>query len=355
MEGKISGEAMPSGGILGSRDYQNRIKYAVHILTILLAASVIVFIGLISAALLKEGIHNFFLALSSIDPFYYAGAILVLTGGYLLRYPKWEMYMKKLGIKIPRAKNLAIYLSLYSMDITPGRWGRSVVSYTINRLTGAKFTLTFPAVVADIFTDFLGFCVILLASSFLVRKDYLISVGLTALLLIPFLFLYSRTLFEFIKKKLNRIRRMRGFLNLGSLYFKNNTLLDKSAYAYSMLFTIPSVLMNGLAFYLVILSFGVHVGISYLPTVLFIYYFSLLLGMVTGIPGTLGITDVSIAASLTLFFQGLGPSAGIVAGTAFSLASLITIFYRVLSLWFVEALGFSSLWYTVRYWKNPKK
>ena len=57
MERKISGETMPASGIPGSRDYQNRIKYAVHILTILLAASIIVFIGLISAALLKEGVH----------------------------------------------------------------------------------------------------------------------------------------------------------------------------------------------------------------------------------------------------------------------------------------------------------
>jgi len=331
----------------GEQKYRERVRKARLAVLTILAFSLIIFIAIAALAVLNEGVDRFAATLDSINPFYFGLALLCALLSMVAGYPKWELFVKKLGVKIKRSKNLAIYLSMFSMDITPGRWGRAVVSYTLNRLTGTKFARTFPAVVADIFTDFLGFIAVTLVLSFLVQGYTMVSVVISVLLLIPFCFIYIEAPFDYIRKKLHRFKRLRWLFNVGELYFKSSRKIDTRTYAYAMLFTIPSVVLNGLALYFVMLSFGINVGIGFLPTVLFIYTSSLLIGMVTGIPGALGVTDAALLSYLTTFFAG--------AGVTFGIASAITIFFRIASLWFTEGFSTVFLVYTFRYWKVRKR
>ncbi|MGA3021070.1 MAG: hypothetical protein ABSD68_03925, partial [Candidatus Micrarchaeales archaeon] len=101
-----------------------------------------------------------------------------------------------------------------------------------------------------------------------------------------------------------------------------------------------------LALYFVVLSFGINIGIVLFPTVLFIYTSSLLLGMITGIPGTLGVTDAALLSYLVAFFPNVGMSFGI--------AAAITILFRIASIWFVEGISTVFLVYTFRYWRVKK-
>ena len=332
------------GSLRKGHDYVARMNRISKIVMTLLLVSFAVFIIIAALAILKMGVSNFFATIKSINAFYYSLAILTVFLGYLMRFPKWSIYMDKLGIKIGLKKNFMIYLSMYSMELTPGRWGRAIVSYTINKLTKVKFARTFPAVVADIFTDFLGFVILLLGSAFLMHKYILPSLVISALLIVPFVFLYVRKPFEFIRKKFSKSKRLRGFLEVGSLYFKSNKLLDKSAYASSLGYTVPSMFLNGVSLYFVILAFGIHLDPGFIPTVIFIYATSVVLGMISGIPGALGVTDAVLLAALVGFLGG--------AGISFGLASVITIFFRISTLWFVELFGFAALSYTFRYWKQ---
>ncbi|MCL5675423.1 MAG: flippase-like domain-containing protein [Candidatus Marsarchaeota archaeon] len=334
-------------GVDVAGDYRRHVKKAEHTIFIILAASFAIFMIIALFAIANEGFRSFALEISSINVAYYAGAILILFGGYLLRFPKWGLYLNKLGVRIGRAKNLMIYLSMYSMDITPGRWGRSIASYTIGKVSNARFTKVFPAIVADIFTDFLGFASLALFASFLVNRFVFESVLFTILLLLPFFFLYNKGPFQYIKGKFGHIRWLRKFFKSGELYFRNKSLLGKGAYIYSLPFTITAEIMNGAALFLVILSFGVNLGLSDFPIVIFIYTSSLLIGLITGIPATLGVTDGALIGYLTLFFPALG--------ITFGLASAITIFFRFISVWFVEGFGLASLVYTTRYWSTPSQ
>ena len=294
-------------------------------------------------AALNEGSQRFFATLESINLSYYFLALLCVFSSTLIGFPKWDMFVKKLKITIPWRQNLAIYMSMFSMDITPGRWGRAVAAYTLNRVTGLSFGKTFPAVVADILTDFLGFIVVALVSAFLVRSFTLVSIVISILLLIPFFFIYVKGPFDWIKKKLGNVRRLKGVFKVAELYFRSSRSLDLSAYLYAMVFTIPSVILSSLALYFVILSFGINLGPDLLPTILFIYTSSLLIGMVTGIPGTLGVTDAALLGYLIAFFSA--------AGITFGIASAIVIFFRIASMWFSEGWSTAFLAYTFRYWK----
>ncbi len=332
---------------IGKRsDYVQRMNRARHIVYIVLGISLVVFMVIAGLAIYTEGVGKFIEIVESLNPLYYLASFVVLFIGYLIDFPKWQRYIHALKIKISRWDSFVIYFSMFSMDITPGRWGRAVVSYTINRVTRVKFTRIFPAVVADIFTDFIGFAILTLVSAFLVGEYVLPSVIITAVLLLPFVFLFIERPFRFVKRKLARFGGLRSFLEAGELYFEENKRLRRRDYLYSIAFTLPSVVLNGLALFLVILAFGVHVGIAQLPIVMFIYSSSLLFGIVTGVPGTLGITDAALVSYLSLFFSGLG--------VTFGVAAAITIFFRIVSVWFVEGFGFAALFYSLRRWDIPK-
>ncbi len=318
------------------------IKKAKKIILVVMLISLLVFVVISALAILNEGFNSFVKSILSINIFYFFLAFVILFLGYVIRYPKWELYIKRLGLRIARTSNFMIYLSMYSMDITPGRWGRGIVAYTINKITNTKFAKIFPAIVADNFTDFFGFIALSLIMAFLVGKYLLLSIVITVILMLPFIFLFNKGPFELLKRRFGNIRWLRGFFKEGALYFKNSKALGIDTYIYSMIYTIPSMFLNGVALYFVILSTGVNLNISFIPIVVFVYTSSLLIGIITGIPGALGVTDAALISYLTLFFGPLGID--------FGLASVITILFRIVSLWFVEGFGFAAFAYTLRYW-----
>lgn len=324
-------------------EYRKRIGRSRLAVVAILGLSLLIFFIIAYLAVLNEGYATFIGTLLSLNPFYFSLALACTFLGSLIGFPKWEMFVNKLRVRIDSSKNLAIYLSMFSMDITPGRWGRAVVSYTMNRLTGVRFGKTFPAVVADILTDFLGFIVVAFAAALLVKSHPYVSLLICCLLLIPFFFIYVRQPFEYVKGKLWRFIRLRGIFKTADMYFESSKAIDFGSYVYAMVFTIPSVLLSGTALYFVMLSFGVNVPPSLLPTVLFVYTSSFLIGMLTAIPGALGVTDAVLLGYLTTLFPELG--------IGFGLASAITIAFRVASLWFMEGLSTIFLVYTMRYWR----
>lgn len=332
--------------------YKSAVNSARSAVFFILFLSFLVFVAIAAYAVWQEGVSNFVHTLESVNLEYFVAALALIFVSYAMRFPKWSLYLQRLGVKIPTGRNFVIYLSMYSMDITPGRWGRAIVSYTINRLSNVKFAVTFPAVVADIFTDFLGFAIITDATALIVGKFVVLSFVITFLLIVPFLFVYIQRPFEYVKKKYlkfrNRFRLLKKLdivVSTADLYFKHNKKLGIGPFLYSMALTIPSMFFNGMALFLIIESFGVPLNGSSVATVLFIFSSSLVLGMITGIPGTLGVTDAALVSQLQIFFPGV---------IDLGMASAITILFRIASVWFVEGFGFAAFLYTLRYWKLDK-
>ncbi len=313
-----------------------RIRYGIIIFTLI---SFVIFIIIAALAVINEGLSDFIGNLLRINLYYMAAALGAVFLSYAMRFPKWHIYLKQLKVRLDLKKSFLIYMSMYSMDLTPGRWGRAVVSFTINKITGAKFGRTFPAVVADNFTDFAGFAAVAIVAAFFVNKYILLSVVLIVLMFLPFIFLYMDRPFRYLRRRFGESKRLAGFFKAGNLYFRNNRMLDRKAYLYSMVFTVPSVILIGIALYFVILGFGVSLSPSYLPIVIFIYCSSTLLGMASGVPGTLGVTDAALLGYLSIMLP-----------IGFGVVAAVTILFRIATVWFVELFGFISLVFTFRYW-----
>lgn len=337
MEGNIGSEA----------EYAQRSRRVGRTIAIVLGFSLVVFIVISAFAIINEGAGSFIAELTSVNPFYYGLAFLCIFLSDLVGFPKWHMFIKKLGVRIKIKDNLPIYMSMFSMDITPGRLGRAVVSYTLNKHTGVRFAKTLPAVIADIFTDFLGFIAITLVSALLVRRYLPISITISVLLMLPFVFLYAGAPYRWLKKKLGHYRRLKVIFKNGDMFYRSHGLLDLHAYIYAMIFTIPAMALNGMSLYFVMLGLGISLPISYIPTVLFIFTSAMLIGMITGVPGTLGVTDAALLGYLLAFFGSSGVTIGV--------ASAITILFRIASIWFAVGISLLFLLYTTKYWKRAER
>ncbi len=256
--------------------------------------------------------------------------------GYVIRFGKWRYYMGLIGIKLPILQNFSIYMSLYSMNITPGRVGRIIAGYTINRVTGEKFMTIAPAVTMDIFSDFFGFALLALITSFFFHRLFIYVLIFVIMLSISFLVIIDQRLYKFIIKGKREKLFKRFIPHINRYYSSQNNLNRPSVYLTSILFTLPADILNSSALYLVLLSVGVHAS---LITVIFIFAAAQIFGMVSTLPGSVGVADVTMIALLGTMLDLSGP-----------LSTAATIMARTATLWFGVIVGTIFLIYTTKYW-----
>jgi uncharacterized protein (TIRG00374 family) len=277
------------------------------------------------------------------NPFIYILAFVTVFIGYIIRFGKWDYYMKTLGLKVPIRKSLSVYLSVYSMNITPGKIGRIVAAYTLKKITKIKFMYIAPLVTMDIFTDSLGMALFALAIAIYVNKFIIYIILADIILLFPFIFLLDDWFFRILKKRFKNIKK--GILMLlfiyGDEYYASQSMLNKpKVYLTSILYSLPSAFLNSLALFIVLLSLGVSPALS---NSLFTFASSQLYGMISAIPGNMGITDGFMISSL-----------GSIMNLNYTTSSAATIMTRFSTLWFGVILGWIFLMYTFKYWKIEK-
>ncbi len=262
--------------------------------------------------------------------------------GYVVRYGKWNYYMSMLKIKVHQTKSFLIYLSAYSMDITPGRVGRIVAAYTLKKITKIKFMSIVPIVTMDLFTDFFGFAILALLAAIYIGKYLVYIVVFDLVLIIPFVLLINPWIFNFIKTRKKKGFLLRKLEQHGKHYYMSQNKLNKPGiYLASVIFTVPADILNSMGLYFSLLAVGVKPNaiIS-----LFIFSTSQIFGMVSTLPGSIGVADATLVALLKTML-----------GLSSTLSSAVTIMTRIATLWFGVVIGMIILVYTIRYWKMPKR
>ncbi|MCL5099535.1 MAG: flippase-like domain-containing protein [Candidatus Marsarchaeota archaeon] len=285
------------------------------------------------------GIGNVVNIILRMNLYLFSLGLLAVFASYLLRFWKWRYYLDRLHLKVPRGKNLIVYLSLYSMNITPGMLGRFLVGYTISRLTKMKAASVIPIVTMDIFTDFIGTAIVALAASLYFHTYVLLIIGVDIVLLIPYAFILSDWFYRIIKRIFKGRRMLEMFTLFGDEYFASQSALNTTGtYAVSLAVTIPAAILTALALFFTLAAVGIT---PHFASSVFIYTSTQVLGMATAVPGSIGVTDGALVALL---------SASLHIGT--DIASAVTILTRFATLWFGTALGGVLLIYSLRYWSE---
>ncbi len=287
----LLGLAMPTK-MVGRKEYVKMI----HRLRLFVIIGLFASFGVFVLVAIFGGFGNVINTIASANLSLYFFAFVCVFLGYLVRYGKWGYYMHRLKIKVAQGKSFLIYLSAYSMDITPGRVGRIVAAYTLKKVTKIKFMSIVPIVTMDLFTDFFGFAILALVTALYIGKYLIYVVIFDLILIIPFVLVINPWIFNYIKN-----RKKKGFITRkleqhGKNYYMSQNKLNKpSIWFGSLLFTVPADILNSMGLYFALLAVGVkpHAIIS-----LFIFSTSQIFGMVSSLPGGIGVADATLVALL---------------------------------------------------------
>jgi len=270
-------------------------------------------------------------------------AILGLTAlNYLLRWLKWDYYLRRLdaGHGVGRLDSALIFTAGMVMSVTPGKLGEVFKSYLLRRVNGTPVTRSAPIVLAERLTDGLAMLLLMALGLTLYPPARLAFAVLVVATLAGILVAQNRRL---SLAMLDLIARLpvgaRLAPRLREVYDSTARLLDWRILGASTLLSLVSWGFECVAFYYVLVGLGLDGGPLLLLQCTFIFAASTLFGLVSFLPGGLGVSEVSSVGLLV----GM-------AGMTASAATTATILIRFCTLWFGVLLGLAALaWFGRRH------
>jgi len=248
--------------------------------------------------------------------------------GKFIKGIRQQVLFKTTGITIPFKKSILLYMAGLSMTVTPGSSGELIKSYYLKKKYGYSISKSFPIVIIEKFYDLLGVTTIILFTLFFIQtiEVTIIIFLVVALIIIIYITINSKSYFLFILKTLGRIPLLKKYissLNESQEIFQSLTKKRNLAKSWSL--SIISLTIDAIAVYLIFEGFNANLDIIFTT---FITFSSFLFGILTLLPGGVGITEVSVVGFLTN------------EGIDLSLATSIMVMTRLIGTWFITAVGF---------------
>ncbi len=286
-------------------------------------------------------------ALRSLAWWVVPAALALAFTNYVLRFVRWQRYLRLLDIRIAPWTSFLISLAGLSMSVTPGKMGEVFKSWLVRQVHGARIHQTAPIVVAERVTDLLGYLVLIACSSAGALDEYA-WVAWTGLVTCAVLVLglSSRRVSKATRRTLKRTpyfwrlaERVEGAFDSARVLLQPRELLLPVAL---------SVVGWGLectAFHLIANAL-VPGGITWQAAV-FAFAFSAVAGaLMIFAPGGLGVTEFSLGKLL----RGHYSASGLSLEAAQQTAAAAVIVARASTLWFAVLLGLLALFaFTRRY------
>jgi len=246
---------------------------------------------------------------------------------------RWQILLKKNDINIPIKKSFLLFLGGMSMSITPGHVGELIKSQLIKTIYNIPRTKTAPIIFVEKFYDLTGAIIASIIGIIILGMDAsLILISVSILIVIIFL-IYYRPIFEFILKRVTKTKFFSKYSeNISDSYeiVRNSTTPQISSISFGL--SILYWVIISIAVHFILLSFGIE-SISVLKTIS-IYSSSVIIGAISFIPGGLGITEGSLIGLFSL------------EGIDISLALVLSVMIRILTMWYSVSIGFICLKFT---------
>jgi len=243
---------------------------------------------------------------------------------------RWHLLLQKNDIHIPVKNSFLLFLGGMSMVITPGHVGELIKSQLMKTLYGIPRTKTAPIIFIEKFYDLTGAIIASIMGIIILGMDLnLIFISISILFGIIFL-IYYRPIFELILKKITKTKFFSKYSeNISDSYeiVRNSTTPKISSISFAL--SISYWIIISLAVHFILLSFGID-SINILRTIS-IYSSSVIIGAVTFIPGGMGVTEGSLIGLFTL------------EGIDVSIALILSVMIRILTMWYSVSIGFICL------------
>jgi uncharacterized protein (TIRG00374 family) len=106
-----------------------------------------------------------------------AVALLVVLGNYGLRFIRWELYLREVGVQVPRVSSALIFFSGFLMSISPGKLGEVLKSALLLQHHGVAVERTAPIVLAERLLDLVALVILVAVASGAFPGAWLIAAG----------------------------------------------------------------------------------------------------------------------------------------------------------------------------------
>jgi len=249
---------------------------------------------------------------------------------YLLRFARWQHYLRLLGHSVPRLESFRIYIAGFALTTTPAKAGE-IVRCVFLKPYGIKYSESVAAFFAERLSDLIAILIIAAigVSSHAAARPWVMGLG--AIIVGLLLTLQNPRWLERLKElgrqiRWRRVRELSTSVIEMVLQFRRCFTL--SAMTYSTVLAVFGWAAEALAFYLVAIWMGADISLA---EAWFIFGFATLVGAISFLPGGLGSTEAVMVGLLLL--NGMSESQAIAC----------TLFVRVTTLWFAIVLGLIAL------------
>lgn len=272
--------------------------------------------------------------LRTFDPWLLLPVLALSLVNYLLRFVRWQAYLRALGVSLPRGRSLGVFLVGFLLSVTPGKAGELGKAWLVRELGGGPALRVIPAVLAERVTDLLGVILLLGLGALVFPGGLAFLAAAVAAVAAAVLLISWRSAAELLVRQLERVRFLRRRVPaLREMLDLLRGLLSPGLLAGALLLSVVAWGAEGIGFFLVIREYAPDAGVL---AAVFNYTASTFLGGVSMVPGGLLAAEGSLTALLAA--AGLGTAA----------AASATLIIRAATLWFAVLLGLLALPFVLR-------
>ncbi len=253
---------------------------------------------------------------------------------YTLRWLKWDYYLRRMGMGsgVGYYDSVLLFTGGMVMAVTPAKVGEVLKSALLKRINGTPISASAPIVLAERITDGLAMLLLMGAGLTLYPPARPAFVALLVLTVAGLLLVQSQPLMQRTLAMLARLPVAgKAAPRVATAYESSRRLLSWRLLFVSTVISVVSWFGECAAMYYVLAGLGIS-GEALLLKATFVFAASTLFGLVSFLPGGLGVSEASSTGLLVL----LVPMAAGPATTA-------TIIIRFCTLWFGVSLGVVAL------------
>jgi uncharacterized protein (TIRG00374 family) len=297
-------------------------------------AAAVVFITVLTLAGDVSGVAD---ALRGFD-WKLAPLILGLTlWNYAWRFVKWRRYLRALDVPSSGLKlDILIYLSGFSMSVTPGKVGELIRSVFIRRLHGTPVNRVAAALAAERITDAVAMLILALVG--LLEFNYgrpFVALAVVGFAIGIYILRHPALLHRLLDHATRFPRFDRPIMHARAFLDASGTLFEPRLFIKAVGIGVISWTGECLAFFFVLYGLGMDATWTLFLSATFILAVSSIAGGVSLLPGGLGVTDATVAGMLVLLVDDPSMNRAIAAAA--------TLIIRFATLWFSVLIGAIAL------------
>lgn len=287
--------------------------------------SVLLSIGVFFALVVFGDAHQVISALVGFEWSLFVLIIGLATLGYVVRFIKWELYLRTLRIDVPLRTSAIVFFSGLLFVATPGKVGELWKAWFMKETEEVPVSRTTSVVGAERITDFVALAMLAALGPIVYGRSVTLVAALFASLGVGLILIQWQSLFYKVLAAIETIPIITRYVAaLEELYESTYALSRPGPFFGALGLSLVAWTFEAMALLVALRGYGID-G-SALQSV-FVYGFGLVVGAISMLPGGLGATEATMVGLLLSI------------GYERSIAVSVVLVVRVGTLWYAVLLG----------------